>query len=457
MFKRIAVYLGAFFLPPLFLGIYLAATSLTTAMVIRNPEPLPGELPSAWIPPSKKPVAVIIASNAGSQITDLMGPYEILQASGLFRVIVAAPVRQLSPLTTALTILPDMELSQVPDPDLIFVPAIVDPTQAAIVDWVRERAPRAKLVVGACEGARVLANAGLLAGKHATSHSMALKELKKAFKNTTWGDTARVVTDGNVMTSQGITGAIDAALAAVEKFAVTKTPESVGLADELGWKPELGADWRPGPLAPLDFAQIAIDSIFATFDSGRRWVGVLTYPGVSELSLALTLDSLPRTMHSRAFSVAAVRTLIRTRYGLLIVPTASVSQASVPDLLIVPSGLTPQGAFPAVDPLSDPLIDAWVRSRNLIVKSWLNHPSGETLNRSLDLMTQLDGVRAARATARLMEYPWEPALAGPTAGHRFRLGAVAIFYALIGGLGVFLARWIEKRKHRSSQRLARSE
>nr|QQZ51993.1 DJ-1/PfpI family protein [Phenylobacterium glaciei] len=79
-------------------------------------------------------------------------------------------------------------------------------------------------IVSICEGARVLANAGLLHDRRATTHWSALKGLTKAYPDTTWVRDRRYVQDGAVISTTGVSASIPASLALVEAIAGRAAP-----------------------------------------------------------------------------------------------------------------------------------------------------------------------------------------------------------------------------------------
>jgi transcriptional regulator GlxA family with amidase domain len=86
----------------------------------------------------------------------------------------------------------------------------------ALVDWVRARADHARRVASVCTGAFLLAAAGLLDGKRATTHWSVCAELGRRFPAVRVESEPIFVRDGSVWTSAGVTSGIDLALALVE-------------------------------------------------------------------------------------------------------------------------------------------------------------------------------------------------------------------------------------------------
>jgi len=103
--------------------------------------------------------------------------------------------------------------------DLVFLPGgygtRVLQSDRAFVDWLKTAAP-ARLKVSVCTGALLLGAAGFLAGRRATTHPKAVKELEPYCGRVVH---ARVVDDGDIVTAGGVSCAIDAGLHVVERLA----------------------------------------------------------------------------------------------------------------------------------------------------------------------------------------------------------------------------------------------
>ena len=121
--------------------------------------------------------------------------------------------------TSGLVLVPDSDLVGAPTADTLVVPG-GDGTRVPapeLVNWLRERAPRARRIVSVCTGAFLLAEAGLLAGRRVTPHWDACARLARRFPDVQVDPAPIFVRDGNVATSAGVTAGIDLALALVEE------------------------------------------------------------------------------------------------------------------------------------------------------------------------------------------------------------------------------------------------
>jgi transcriptional regulator GlxA family with amidase domain len=88
---------------------------------------------------------------------------------------------------------------------------------ASLLEYMRNAPGQSRRVAAICTGAVVLAAAGLLEGKHATTHWFHAQEFKKRYPNVLLDEDRIFVVDGQIWTSAGMTAGVDLALAIVEK------------------------------------------------------------------------------------------------------------------------------------------------------------------------------------------------------------------------------------------------
>jgi transcriptional regulator GlxA family with amidase domain len=87
----------------------------------------------------------------------------------------------------------------------------------ALSGWLRKVAPRTRRVCSICTGAALLANAGLLSGKRATTHWRWVESLAQKHPDVAWDPNPIWVQDGRIYTSAGISAGMDLALALIEE------------------------------------------------------------------------------------------------------------------------------------------------------------------------------------------------------------------------------------------------
>jgi transcriptional regulator GlxA family with amidase domain len=166
-------------------------------------------------------VRVVIVVFDGIQSLDVTGPTEVFAGAGWDVRTVSrdgAPVRS----SSGLTFVPDGDLASARGHvDVLLVPG-GEGTPAAMFDrtltsWLRRAARRSGLVASVCSGAFVLAEAGLLDGRRATTHWSVCETLAARYPTIEVDPDPIYVRDGNVWTSAGVTAGMDLALAIVEE------------------------------------------------------------------------------------------------------------------------------------------------------------------------------------------------------------------------------------------------
>ncbi|MGN5631469.1 DJ-1/PfpI family protein [Streptomyces sp. AC154] len=186
---------------------------------------------------------------------DAVGPYEILsRAPGAETVFVAertGPVRNDS---GSLSLVADRTLDDVPSPDLVIVPG--GPGQSTqmenetLLGWLRAADAASTWTTSVCTGSLLLAAAGLLKGRRATSHWLALDTLKD-YGVEPAGE--RVVTDGKYVTAAGVSSGIDMGLTLLGRIAGDRYAQSVQLLTE--YDPQPPYDAGSPEKAPADVVE----------------------------------------------------------------------------------------------------------------------------------------------------------------------------------------------------------
>ncbi|MFC8143305.1 DJ-1/PfpI family protein [Streptomyces paradoxus] len=174
---------------------------------------------------------------------DAVGPYETLGrvpgAETVFVAEQAGPVRNDS---GNLALTADRTLADVPHPDIIVVPGGPGPLPLAadepLLTWLRTADTTSTWTTSVCTGSLLLAAAGLLKGRRATSHWLALEELKRHGAEPT-GE--RVVTDGKYVTAAGVSSGIDMGLMLLGRIAGDDHAQIVQLATEYDPQPPYDA------------------------------------------------------------------------------------------------------------------------------------------------------------------------------------------------------------------------
>ncbi|MEU9389878.1 DJ-1/PfpI family protein [Streptomyces sp. NPDC048324] len=192
----------------------------------------------------------------GFTALDAVGPYETLgrlpDSETVFVAERTGPVRTDNAL---LALTAHRTLAEVPRPDVVVVPGGPGQTgqmdNEALLDWIRAADATSAWTTSVCTGSLLLAAAGLLQGRRATSHWLALDELKRFGAEPT-GE--RVVTDGKYVTAAGVSSGIDMGLALVGRIAGDFVAQAVQLGIE--YDPQPPYDAGAPQKAPADVVEL---------------------------------------------------------------------------------------------------------------------------------------------------------------------------------------------------------
>ena len=133
------------------------------------------------------------------------------------------------------------------DYDLVLIPGgagtRVAVDNAALMDWMVRACARAEIVMSVCTGSALLARAGVLDGKRATTNKAAFGWVASQSAKVEWVPQARWVEDGNVFTSAGVSAGMDMSLAVVARLCGLDSARQVAVWAEYDWHED--PDWDP--------------------------------------------------------------------------------------------------------------------------------------------------------------------------------------------------------------------
>jgi transcriptional regulator GlxA family with amidase domain len=167
---------------------------------------------------------VVVAVFPGVDLLDVTGPAEVFAlahretggAAG-YRVELAGPARGEVVTSAGLRLVADLAFDEVDGTlDTLLVPGDqLGSVDEGLVAWIARVAPLARRVVSVCTGARLLAAAGLLDGRTATTHWSAAAQLAADHPGVTVDPDPIYVRCGSVWTGAGVSSCMDLALALV--------------------------------------------------------------------------------------------------------------------------------------------------------------------------------------------------------------------------------------------------
>lgn len=174
----------------------------------------------------RRNVGIFIFDNV--EVLDFAGPFEVFGITGQrtgegnFRVFTVAekagPVRAVN----GLSINPDYSFADTPSMEIVVIPGGMGTRpllkNEAVLEWVRKANSQAELTLSVCSGALVLARAGLLDNKEATTHHGCLDLLQEISPSVTVHADRRFLDNGNIITSAGISAGIDMSLYVIARL-----------------------------------------------------------------------------------------------------------------------------------------------------------------------------------------------------------------------------------------------
>ena len=165
---------------------------------------------------------------------DLVGPWEMVAmwsqyAGGPEKCLMIAETKEPVRCSNGMIIQPHMSFDDAPQLDYLLIPGGFGTRQAVdnqrLTSFVSEQAHTCKAILSVCTGAFILHACGLLKGRKATTHWLSLQQLKELDDVQVIEE--RIVRDGNIWTSSGVSAGIDLALAFIKHEAGDGTAGSV--------------------------------------------------------------------------------------------------------------------------------------------------------------------------------------------------------------------------------------
>jgi transcriptional regulator GlxA family with amidase domain len=195
---------------------------------------------------------------------DAVGPFQVLvQFPGAKTIFLAERPRAVTDESGALTVGAEASFADVPHPDVILVPG--GPGQAAqmgqspLRDWLIAADQTSTWTTSVCTGSLILAGAGLLDGRQATTNWLAMDELARLGAKPR---RERYVFDGKYATAAGVSAGIDMALALAGRIGGDELAQRLQLAIEYDPQPPHNAG-SPATAPPEIVAALRASSRFA--------------------------------------------------------------------------------------------------------------------------------------------------------------------------------------------------
>ena len=184
----------------------------------------------------------------GFELLDAFGPLEMF-AMLAERIEIVSLAERAGPVASAqrLEAVAQYAFAEAPALDLLLVPGgfgtRAEVANPAMLDFLRERSARAQLTLSVCTGAALLAAAGLLDGRRATTNKMRFEWVAQCGPKVDWVREARWVEDGPFVSSSGPAAGIDMALAVIARLFGEETSDRCALVAE--YERHRDSTWDP--------------------------------------------------------------------------------------------------------------------------------------------------------------------------------------------------------------------
>jgi transcriptional regulator GlxA family with amidase domain len=295
----------------------------------------------------------------------MMARGSLLRWQDGYDVVVVGERIEEMPTDTPMAIIPQKTFADVPQPDALVVigggadtlPALEN---AGLIAYVWHAGQHAEWVAATSTGALLLAAAGLLEGRAATTHWAYADRLEEYGVRYRSAETSNWVTDGKFTTAAGVSGAVDMALGLGAQLKNQATAQFGQLMIEYDPHPPFGRlDWtsfaqQQAMLAPLMNRR-------ADGQDAVQEIAFILYPGLTVFDLVGPLQvfsALNRIAPEfRPVVVAEQAGPVMTDIGVLMVPNRTFADLPHPDAFFVPGGITP--TFKA---MSNPAIRQYIRT-----------------------------------------------------------------------------------------------
>ncbi len=191
-------------------------------------------------------VAIVIWN--GAEVLDWTGPAEVFEAASrqpggkkVFNVYTVSKTTEPILSQRFIKVIPQYSIADAPKPDIVVLPGggtdsvLSDPEFLA---WAGKVARESEVAMSVCTGAFILGKNGLLDGKTVTTWYGAIDELERQFPKAKVQRGVRLVDNGSVLTTAGVSAGIDGALHLVSRLLGRSAAERTAQYMEYRWQPE---------------------------------------------------------------------------------------------------------------------------------------------------------------------------------------------------------------------------
>lgn len=177
--------------------------------------------------------------------SELMAPFDIFQHTIFhtdlgMETFIVAPSQEVITTFEGIRILPDYTFDNAPEIDVLIVPSAEhnmdsDLEDERLINFVKEKGTKAQVIMSLCDGAFILAQAGLLDGLKCTTFPSDIDKFKSTFSHLDVYKEVSFVHDGKAITSSGGAKSYDPALYLVEYLYGKKVADGVAAGLVIDW------------------------------------------------------------------------------------------------------------------------------------------------------------------------------------------------------------------------------
>ncbi|QWU45536.1 DJ-1/PfpI family protein [Bacillus sp. NP247] len=182
------------------------------------------------------------------EVLDFAGPFEVFSVTTTngeqpFIVHTVSQDGEMIIARNGLKVQPDYSIENLPPVDILIIPGGLgvrenEVENEIIINWIRQQMKEVKLMASVCTGALLLAKAGLLEEKQATTHWASIENFRNVFPNIEVLENIKFVDEGHIITSGGISAGINMS------FHIVKNLLGARVAEETAKRMEYDIDLK---------------------------------------------------------------------------------------------------------------------------------------------------------------------------------------------------------------------
>ncbi|WP_091480048.1 DJ-1/PfpI family protein [Gracilibacillus orientalis] len=184
---------------------------------------------------SQRTVGILLFNEV--EVLDFAGPFEVFSLTSkpdlktkAFNVITISEDGEMIKARNGLKVVPDYNFYDHPALDILVVPGgygaeEIEMNNSDLIEWIKQQNSQVEYMTSVCTGALLLAKAGLLNGRNATTHWMDQDRLEKEFPLVVVQRNVKFVDEGTVITSGGISAGIDMSFHLISRIYGKKVAE----------------------------------------------------------------------------------------------------------------------------------------------------------------------------------------------------------------------------------------